>query len=39
MALATTTKFVHRHLRSKEINVTAQASGSYVPGGDTLDLT
>jgi hypothetical protein len=39
MSFTTATKVVRRHLRSKELYVTAQAAGNYVSGGDTIDLT
>jgi hypothetical protein len=39
MSLALTTQNVHHNLRSKQLYIKAQASGLYVPGGDTVDLT
>ena len=38
MALALTTQVVHHKLRTKQLYLKAQASGSYAPGGDTLNL-
>lgn len=38
MSLALTSQTTHHKLRSKQLYLKAQASGSYVPGGDTLNL-
>jgi hypothetical protein len=38
MSLALTTQAVNRNLRTKQLYIQAQASGSYVPGGDTVNL-
>lgn len=39
MTLASTTSAVRRSLRDKELVIAVQASGNYVVGGDTLNLT
>lgn len=39
MALALTIKKVAKYLRDKELILAAVASGNYVPGGDTVNLT
>jgi hypothetical protein len=38
MSLALTTQAVHHRLRTKQLYIAAQASGSYIPGGDLLNL-
>ena len=38
MSLALTTQAVNHQLRTKQLYVNAQAGGSYVPGGDVLNL-
>lgn len=38
MSLALSTQTVHHKLRTKQLYLNAQASGNYVPGGDTVNL-
>ena len=38
MSLALTTQVAHHRLRTKQLYINAQAAGSYIPGGDTVNF-
>ena len=38
MSLALTTQTANHHLRTKQLYIAAQAAGSYIPGGDLVNL-